>query len=399
MNRPRRSSRSPFAESSGSRKPIFPEDVAQPRESFFLKFSNFFRDKQYEYQKDKIEFKLEKLSPVVKKLMEREDMETLTREERDVVADWVTLNQNLHTYRRRKFFAESGARIAERRMPTKSQWEEIRESLEEDIEKWRASHLPGGTRAQLWSQEIRYRQAEEFSRTTHRMRLAEGSFDTNKVDKSKTRLHHLEPAFPPSYQARAAAALKLEDKAYNKQDNVRLQRLIERHDMENPLDRTLRHLDRTSRRYFSSSRPIRAQEPSTTSTPPVNPSDPNTDQDPNSFINKFRVWFAKNGPLGVTLFLTYSAIDLTLIYLLLSTGVDISSLLAYVGVEKGAGAATFAVAYALHKMLAPARAGLVLFTMPYIKPTWDKLVSQFEKSELAREIQERVDERSHSSKK
>jgi hypothetical protein len=372
-------------------KPLFEEDeVTSSGLGFMRRLWSLAHNQVYHYKQDGLSSRIHQLEPQVRALMERKDIENFTKDERDVVADWITLNQNYHTYRRRKFMMDSAERLEEMSAPKRSPWDVTRDELMAEAQKRDAELYPGGSRANLWSQEAKYMAAETYSRENLRFAMMERSMDATKVPGAPQRNFHLEPSIPPSYQARAAMALKNEDRSLDKASNDRLQALIAKRHMENPLDTTVAlnlpivppHVQ-SLLNWMGVPLPNPSQRPSSNhSNSPLSNNDQQGqdphDPTPNTIIDRLRSWFAKNGPLGVTLYLSYSTIDLTLIYLLISAGIDVSSLLAAVGISTGAGAATFAVAYAIHKMLAPLRAGLVVLTLPYAKPHWDRLISALE---------------------
>lgn len=366
-------------------KPLFPEDEIEMSGSGLLNNAKrLWHKARYEWKQSSLTQQMSDIEPRVQELMAREDMNTLTLDERDVVARWVYLNQTYHTLRRRKFMAESAERISDASLKGQSAWDIEKGKLEKATEKYQSMTFPGGDRASLWSQEAKYMNAARYSADNMRFSLTQRSLDAFKVPKGPERLFHLEPALPPSYQARAALALKNEGKANDRALNDRLHTLIARHQMEVPLEATLSQHSPFGPTVNWMGAPNQTPSPSPSNSSGNSLSN-NDNEPPTTVIDKIRKWFAKNGPLGVTLYLTYSALDLTIIYLLLSTGVDVSGLLALVGISNGAGAATFAIAYALHKMLAPPRAALVVFTIPYLKPHWDKLIRIVERQLISRQ--------------
>lgn len=318
-------------------------------------------------------------------------------EDRHIVNEYARRNQTYHTIRRRKFMHDASKHLVKQGEPLPTQWEELEAELKHDVRQREALRHPGGDRARLWSNEAKLRVAEEFSRETQRRTLTEQSLDASKVGTAAPRNYYLEPGMPPSYQARAALALKNEGIVREKDLETRMRSLIDRAAVEVPLATALeRQASQSAQRvkitvpYISfqsrsatlSRRGYCTKTPhdtnSSKTTPETTPPPAIEDDQTDSVISRFRAWFAKNGPLGVVLYLGYSTIDLGAIYFLLSTGVDMSPLLGFFGFEKGAGAATFAVAYAMHKSLAPLRAGLVLWTIPHVKPYWDAAISKVE---------------------
>ena len=81
--------------------------------------------------------------------------------------------------------------------------------------------------------------------------------------------------------------------------------------------------------------------------------------------------FQNYGTTAVVLHIVYSLTSLGMFYCLIYFGFDITS---YVDLSRFgetaskvmAGSGTFAVAYALHKMIMPARIGLTIVTTPYV---------------------------------
>lgn len=340
--------------------------------------------------------KLEALEPKFEEL-KKKNMDDFTMEDRHHANDYAVLNQRYHTLRRRKFMQDASEHINKKGQPLPTQWEALEAELKNDVRQREAMRHPGGDRARLWSNEAKFRVADEYSRETQRRTLAEQSLDTSKVGTAAPRNFYLEPGMPPSYKARAALALKNEGRLGEKDMEARMRTLMDRAAVEVPLATALERqatqaapiisvkvpyftihsrFSSVSRRGYCTQTPRDTNSSKTTpeTAPPPAVEDDQTD----SIISRFRAWFAKNGPLGVVLYLGYSMIDLGAIYFLLSTGVDMAPVINFFGFDKGAGAATFAIAYAMHKSLAPLRAGLVLWTIPKVKPYWDAVISKVE---------------------
>lgn len=100
------------------------------------------------------------------------------------------------------------------------------------------------------------------------------------------------------------------------------------------------------------------------SLPTNNPrdSEPETDAKPSllkpSVAERLKAFFRQYGKLGFAVYMSVSAVTLGSIYLALSSGIDIPSLLVRLGVperEWMKSAGTFAVAYAIYKVLLPLR--------------------------------------------
>ncbi|KAM5304407.1 protein FAM210B, mitochondrial [Glossophaga mutica] len=79
------------------------------------------------------------------------------------------------------------------------------------------------------------------------------------------------------------------------------------------------------------------------------------------------------GAVGVCLHVGISLVSLGMFYLLVSSGVDVSAVLLKLGLgeslvqsKMATGAGTFVVAYAVHKLFAPARISVTLVSVPLV---------------------------------
>ncbi|XP_036607271.1 protein FAM210B, mitochondrial [Trichosurus vulpecula] len=83
--------------------------------------------------------------------------------------------------------------------------------------------------------------------------------------------------------------------------------------------------------------------------------------------------FKEYGAVAVSLHIGISLISLGIFYLVVSSGVDVSSFLFKLGFAESlhnskivAGTSTFVVAYAIHKLFAPVRISITLFSLPLV---------------------------------
>ncbi|XP_004858074.1 protein FAM210B [Heterocephalus glaber] len=83
--------------------------------------------------------------------------------------------------------------------------------------------------------------------------------------------------------------------------------------------------------------------------------------------------FQEYGAVGIALHIGVSLLSLGLFYMVVSSGVDMSAILLKLGFkeslvqsEMAAGASTFVVAYAIHKLFAPVRISITLVSVPFI---------------------------------
>lgn len=369
----------------------------------------FAKDLTYEWKSSRLEKQIAELQPTVDALVGKKDVETLSEDEVVNLTRYAALKQNQHTYRRRKFMLDSQEFVEAQGERQPTAWERLENELKAKVSSQHSQRYLGGDRARLWSQEAMYRRAEEYSRENQRLTLKERSLNFfNKVPSHSTRNVYLEPRVPPTYQARAAVALKNEDRTSSREMEARLKSLETRNEIELPCGvvRSKTAMNRATkdhgiegiafnagiisvripRRNFSTSSKMRqildSGEKKTDSNGKEVEDIEKKSKSSKTLGEKTRAWFARNGPLGVTLYLTIGAIDLALIYLILKSGIDLSPVLAFLGLEGGAGAATFALAYGIHKMIAPVRAALIMFLMPYARPYWNRMVAAIERFAL-----------------
>ncbi|OWK03370.1 FAM210B [Cervus elaphus hippelaphus] len=83
--------------------------------------------------------------------------------------------------------------------------------------------------------------------------------------------------------------------------------------------------------------------------------------------------FQEYGAVGVSLHIGISLISLGMFYMVISSGVDMSTVLLKLGFKESlvqskmaAGTSTFVVAYAIHKLFAPVRISITLVSVPLI---------------------------------
>lgn len=114
---------------------------------------------------------------------------------------------------------------------------------------------------------------------------------------------------------------------------------------------------------------------STTSSTPLGgpstspPSPPPPEEPPKTLAGKLRAFFRKYGKLGIAVYLGISAVTFSSIYVALRSGVDVKGLMRKVGVPESPlldGAGTVAMAYALYKLLMPARIFLTVVLTTWI---------------------------------
>ncbi|XP_074066402.1 protein FAM210B, mitochondrial [Macrotis lagotis] len=83
--------------------------------------------------------------------------------------------------------------------------------------------------------------------------------------------------------------------------------------------------------------------------------------------------FKEYGGVAVSLHIGISLISLGIFYIVVSSGVDVSSFLCKLGLAESvqnskivAGTGTFVMAYAIHKLFAPVRISITLFSLPLV---------------------------------
>ncbi|XP_018334720.1 protein FAM210B, mitochondrial-like [Agrilus planipennis] len=98
-----------------------------------------------------------------------------------------------------------------------------------------------------------------------------------------------------------------------------------------------------------------------------------TDEPKPSNATKLKKALAEYGTTVIVFHVTISIVSLGLMYLLVSSGVDVVKLLSALGIsqdgklaEIASNAGTFVIAYAVHKVFAPARITITLAATPFI---------------------------------
>ncbi|KAG8447095.1 hypothetical protein GDO86_014521, partial [Hymenochirus boettgeri] len=83
--------------------------------------------------------------------------------------------------------------------------------------------------------------------------------------------------------------------------------------------------------------------------------------------------FKEYGAVAVSFHVGISLVSLGIFYVIVSSGIDVTSLLMKVGFSEtvvqskvAAGTSTFVLAYAIHKLFAPARISITLVSVPFI---------------------------------
>jgi hypothetical protein len=88
-----------------------------------------------------------------------------------------------------------------------------------------------------------------------------------------------------------------------------------------------------------------------------------------SSMERIKVVLREYGTVGVVFHTVISLASLGTCYLVVDSGVDVGKVLEYFNVQSSSttkGASTFAVAYVLHKMFLPVRAGITVASVPLI---------------------------------
>ncbi|KAL7985590.1 hypothetical protein Chor_004160 [Crotalus horridus] len=83
--------------------------------------------------------------------------------------------------------------------------------------------------------------------------------------------------------------------------------------------------------------------------------------------------FKEYGAVGVTFHIGISLISLGMFYLVVSSGVDMTTILFKLGFDEAlvrsklaAGTSTFVLAYAIHKLFAPVRISITVVSVPFL---------------------------------
>ncbi|XP_048205606.1 protein FAM210B, mitochondrial [Perognathus longimembris pacificus] len=114
------------------------------------------------------------------------------------------------------------------------------------------------------------------------------------------------------------------------------------------------------------------QEPSKITATPGRESH-GTEEKKQSKSQQLKKVFQEYGAVGVSLHIGISLVSLGIFYTVVSSGVDMSAILLKLGFKESlvqskmaAGTSTFVVAYAIHKLFAPVRISITLFSVPFI---------------------------------
>ncbi|XP_019365313.1 PREDICTED: protein FAM210B [Gavialis gangeticus] len=102
----------------------------------------------------------------------------------------------------------------------------------------------------------------------------------------------------------------------------------------------------------------------------IDPGDKNKKYDKSQHLKKV---FKEYGTVGVSFHIGISLVSLGIFYVVVSSGVDMTAVLFKLGFSEAvlqsklaAGASTFVLAYAIHKLLAPVRISITLISVPFI---------------------------------
>lgn len=154
------------------KKSLFDEDAPRVKEGsqsgFFASLMKRFADASYIRQQKSIQERISRIQPKVNNLVSTKKVEELDEDERQILNDYTSLNQDMQTYRRRKFMSDVSAHVNSVGKNQPSQWEELEAELKQDVQTRQAQRHPGGSRGRLWAQEARYRIADDYSRETQR---------------------------------------------------------------------------------------------------------------------------------------------------------------------------------------------------------------------------------------
>ncbi|XP_058032353.1 protein FAM210B, mitochondrial [Ahaetulla prasina] len=114
--------------------------------------------------------------------------------------------------------------------------------------------------------------------------------------------------------------------------------------------------------------------PQTTGTSPENVRDPSQEngKKPNK-SQQLKKIFKEYGAVGVTFHIGISLVSLGMFYLIVSSGVDMTTILFKLGFDEAlvrsklaAGTSTFVLAYAIHKLFAPVRISITVVSVPFL---------------------------------
>ncbi|XP_063153100.1 protein FAM210B, mitochondrial [Candoia aspera] len=111
--------------------------------------------------------------------------------------------------------------------------------------------------------------------------------------------------------------------------------------------------------------------PKATGAPPENPNQENGKK-PNK-SQQLKKIFKEYGAVGVTFHIGISLMSLGMFYLVVSSGVDMTTVLFKLGFDEAlvrsklaAGTSTFVLAYAIHKLFAPVRISITIVSVPFL---------------------------------
>ncbi|XP_007421893.1 protein FAM210B, mitochondrial, partial [Python bivittatus] len=118
----------------------------------------------------------------------------------------------------------------------------------------------------------------------------------------------------------------------------------------------------------------RLAPPKATGASPENLTDPNQEngKKPNK-SQQLKKIFKEYGAVGVTFHIGISLMSLGMFYLVVSSGVDMTTVLFKLGFDEAlvrsklaAGTSTFVLAYAIHKLFAPVRISITVISVPFL---------------------------------
>lgn len=116
-----------------------------------------------------------------------------------------------------------------------------------------------------------------------------------------------------------------------------------------------------------------SREDSAASSPEKSPGEAEPEGGKPSKTQQLKKVFKEYGAVGVSFHVVISLMSLGMFYLLISSGIDMASLLCKLGFSEAmvqskmaAGTSTFVLAYAVHKLFAPARISITLVSVPLI---------------------------------
>ncbi|XP_019716660.1 protein FAM210B-like isoform X2 [Hippocampus comes] len=103
------------------------------------------------------------------------------------------------------------------------------------------------------------------------------------------------------------------------------------------------------------------------------PGEPEPEENKPNKTQQLKKVFKEYGAVGVSFHVGISLMSLGMFYLLISSGIDMASVLSKLGFSEAvirskmaAGTSTFVLAYAVHKLFAPVRISITLVSVPFI---------------------------------